>query len=58
MEAWEVLGNPEKRHHYDENSGFINQIKSETPTLTPDNYDWLLYDSDDIWVVQVYDSTN
>jgi curved DNA-binding protein CbpA len=58
MEAWEVLGNPEKRGHYDQNSGFVNQIKSDTITLTPYNYEWLLSDSDHIWVVQAYDSTS
>lgn len=58
MDAWEVLGNPEKRKSYDESSGFITQIPSATVTLTPDNYQWLLGHSDAIWLVQVYDSTN
>jgi DnaJ-class molecular chaperone len=38
MQAWEVLGNPEKRKHYDQNSGFITQIPSSSLQLTPDNY--------------------
>lgn len=58
MTAWEVLGNSEKRQNYDQNSGFIKQIHSESVTLTTDNYDKLLGDSDEIWIVQVYDSTN
>ncbi len=58
MQAWEVLGNPEKKQAYDQSSGYINQIHSETLTLTAENYNHLLGDSDDIWIVQVYDSTN
>lgn len=58
MTAWEVLGNPEKRQHYDQSSGYVNQIPSETVTLTPENYQHLLGDSDDIWIIQVYDSTS
>jgi hypothetical protein len=27
-------------------------------TLTPDNYPWLVGNSDGIWLIQVYDSTN
>ncbi len=26
--------------------------------LTPDNYDWLVSDSDWLWLIQVYDSTD
>lgn len=37
--------------------GIVTTIPSETLTLTRDNYQ-LLTDSDSIWMVQVYDSTN
>ena len=58
MEAWEVLGTPDKRKLYDQNLGLVTQIPSETVTLTPDNYEWLVGNSDSIWLIQVYDSTN
>jgi hypothetical protein len=58
MQAWEVLGNLEKREHYDTNSGFINPIPSSSLTLNSENYYHLLSDSDDVWIIQVYDSTN
>jgi preprotein translocase subunit Sec63 len=58
MTAWEVLGDPEKRKHYDQNSGFIQQLPSHSLTLTPDNCEYLIGDSDVLYVVQVYDSTD
>lgn len=42
MKAWEVLGNEEKRKAYDQNRGFISEIKSQSVTLTPDNYHYLV----------------
>lgn len=57
MQAWQILGNSEKRQNYDKNSGFINQIPSESLTLTPDNYEYLLGDADTVWIIQACDST-
>jgi len=57
MDAWEILGNPEKRTSYDQSIGVVTQIPSHTLTLTPENYPWLVGDSDAIWLVQAYDST-
>ena len=36
----------------------MTQIPSQTLTLTPDNYHHLLGDSDELWIVQVIDSTS
>jgi hypothetical protein len=58
MKAWEILGNSEKRKHYDQNSGFISQIKSDSITLTPDNYEDLVIKSESLWIIEVYDSTD
>jgi DnaJ-class molecular chaperone len=57
LKAWEVLGSPEKRKHYDANSGFVTQIKSQSVTLTPSNYHELVEGSRSLWMIQVYDST-
>lgn len=35
MDAWEILGNPEKRTSYDQSIGVVTQIPSNTITLTP-----------------------
>ncbi len=58
MKAWEVLGNEDKRKAYDQNRGFISELKSNSVTLTPDNYHYLVEESNHLWVIQVYYSTN
>ena len=58
MKAYEVLGNKEMRKNYDQNSGHITDIKSASLTLTPTLYNTIVYSSKELWVVQVYDSTN
>lgn len=42
MQAWEILGDHEKRKSYDQNSGYISELKSASQTLTPQNYDFLV----------------
>ena len=58
MKAWEVLGDPQKRKQYDQNSGFIVELKSASTTLTPHNYPFLVEESPALWIIQVFDSTN
>ena len=58
MKAWEVLGSPDKRKAYDQNRGVISELKSSSITLTPDNYNYLVEESKNLWVVQVFDSTD
>lgn len=58
MRSWEVLGDPEKRKSYDQNSGYISELKSASQTLTPLNYDYLVGESKKLWMIQVFDSTN
>lgn len=58
MRAWEILGVPEKRKQYDQNSGYIAELKSASTTLTPHNFHYLVEESPSLWMIQVLDSTN
>jgi len=53
--AYEILSDPEKRKNYDENSGVFSPIKSKTVSLTMNNYRRLVEESNDIWIIQVYE---
>jgi curved DNA-binding protein CbpA len=57
VEAWEVLGDPERRREYDQSSGYVSELKSVSLTLTPLNYEYLVGESQALWVIQVLDST-
>jgi curved DNA-binding protein CbpA len=54
VEAYDVLGDPEKREAYDSSLGYIQMIKSKTHELTEANFDRLVVESSDFWVIQVY----
>lgn len=57
-EAYEVLGNENKRELYDQSYGmgnFKNFISSKTTTITAHNYDRLVVKSGQNWVIQVFD---
>jgi len=56
--AYEILSDPEKRKNYDENSGVFTPIKSKTTSLTISNYKRLVEESNDIWIIQVYEDGN
>jgi len=58
MMAWEVLGDEQKRKQYDQNAGFISELKSISTTLTPYNYHYLVEESNSMWLIQVFDSTS
>lgn len=58
LKAWEILGNPEKREAYDSNNGVITKIKSKSTTLTRQNYYEEVESSNDLWIIQAYDSTS
>jgi curved DNA-binding protein CbpA len=58
MMAWEVLGDEQKRKQYDQNAGFISELKSISTTLTPYNYNYLVEESNSMWLIQVFDSTS
>lgn len=58
VEAWEILGNAEKREQYDASNGVVNKIKSTSTTLTPQNYHHLVEESGELWIIQVYDETS
>lgn len=56
--AYEILSDPQKRKNYDENSGLFSPIKSKTVSLTVNNYRRLVEESNDIWIIQVYEDGN
>jgi hypothetical protein len=58
QEAYEVLGNEEKRGAYDETNGVVNFIRSGTIELTTSNFSRLVQKSDDIWIIQVYENNS
>lgn len=52
MRAYEILSVEETRRSYDKTSGgVVTPIKSKAISLTPSNYDRLIDDSKDIWIV-------
>ncbi|EAR90747.2 DnaJ domain protein (macronuclear) [Tetrahymena thermophila SB210] len=53
-EAWKVLGNAQKRENYDSTNGVLQQIKSKAITLNEYNYDQLVMQSTDVWIIQIY----
>ncbi|KAL4435514.1 hypothetical protein ABPG74_020290 [Tetrahymena malaccensis] len=53
-EAWKVLGNAQKRENYDSTHGVLQQIKSKAITLNEYNYDQLVLQSTDVWIIQIY----
>eukprot|EP00920_Eleutheroschizon_duboscqi_P036568 GHVT01088067.1.p1 GENE.GHVT01088067.1~~GHVT01088067.1.p1 ORF type:complete len:570 (+),score=140.41 GHVT01088067.1:912-2621(+) len=54
-QAYAVLGEKTKRKIYDQTAGgSYETIPSITRTLTADNFDQLVTNADDIWLVQVY----
>lgn len=56
--AYEVLSDKEKREIYDSSNGLSvvgAYIKSKTTTLTTKNYRRLVTNSNDFWVIQVFD---
>jgi hypothetical protein len=58
VEAYEVLGDADKREAYDSSIGYIQKLKSKTHELTEANFDRLVVESSDFWVIQVYVSGN
>lgn len=58
QEAYEVLGNEDKRRAYDETNGVVNFIRSSTTELTVSNFERLVEWSDDIWIIQVYENNS
>lgn len=56
-DAYHVLSNPEKREIYDSSNGLSSvghYIRSKTITLTTKNYNRLVTESNDFWVIQVF----
>lgn len=51
MKAYEVLGNDKKRKHYDTTSGTMAPIKSTAVELTDSNYERMVLDSSDVWII-------
>eukprot|EP00922_Rhytidocystis_sp_ex-Travisia-forbesii_P027019 GHVS01039644.1.p1 GENE.GHVS01039644.1~~GHVS01039644.1.p1 ORF type:complete len:699 (+),score=81.17 GHVS01039644.1:1-2097(+) len=57
--AYAVIGDDEKREAYDmDASGLGDVISSRTAQINDDNYLRLLFENDNIWVVQVYSDTS
>lgn len=54
--AYEVLGDPQKREVYDESNGILNFIRSSTIELSWDNFDRVIADSGSLWFIQVYEN--
>ncbi|GIX63629.1 DnaJ protein, putative [Babesia caballi] len=53
--AYKILSNPELRRLYDRTNGrTVEVISSATTELTEANYDELVRNSEEVWVVQVY----
>lgn len=52
--AWQLVGNVESRKAYDATSGSFSSLSSEAVELTAENFDALVTQSDDFWVIQVY----
>lgn len=58
VKAYEVLGNEKKREHYDKTSGTLAPIKSDAIELTHENYEALVEESEETWIVQVYSDSD
>lgn len=54
--AYEVLGDKDKRAAYDETNGVLNFIKSNSFELTEKNFKKLVVESDWMWFIQVYEN--
>jgi DnaJ-class molecular chaperone len=54
MKAYEVLGNSERRKLYDISATTHEPIHSEAMDLTTEDFEKMLHDSDDLWIVQIY----
>eukprot|EP00828_Plagiopyla_frontata_P031901 TRINITY_DN4169_c0_g1_i3.p1 TRINITY_DN4169_c0_g1~~TRINITY_DN4169_c0_g1_i3.p1 ORF type:complete len:727 (-),score=164.34 TRINITY_DN4169_c0_g1_i3:64-2244(-) len=54
-DAYEVLSNEEKRRSYDESSGAWAHIRSKAITLTSQNFERLVEDSNDVWIIEAYE---
>ena len=52
------MSNPEARKNYDENSGLFSPIKSKTVSITASNYKRFVEESNDLWIIQVYEDGN
>lgn len=51
VKAYEVLGNEKKRKHYDTTSGTMAPIRSSAVELTDENYEQLVEESGNSWVI-------
>jgi hypothetical protein len=45
------LGNAEKREFYDSTSGVENKIKSKAYRLTEKNFDAMVLEGKDVWII-------
>lgn len=54
--AYETLGDKQRRQAYDESNGVLNFIKSATVELTKDNFDKTVTQTGDLWFIQVYEN--
>jgi hypothetical protein len=52
--AYEILSDEEKRRAFDQVTGDIAPIRSKTISLTSYNFERLVIDSNDIWIIQIY----
>ncbi|GBE60787.1 domain containing protein [Babesia ovata] len=53
--AYKILSNPQLKKLYDKTNGrTVDVISSSTTELTHENYDELVRNSNDVWVIQVY----
>lgn len=58
QKAYEVLKDPRRKEIYDQSYGLVEGsafIQSQTTMITAQNYDRLVLDSKEFWVIQVFD---
>ena len=49
--AYEILSNKESREHYDQTNGVLEPIESKTTTINKYNFEELVEDSPQPWIV-------
>ena len=54
MQAYEVLGDSERRKTYDQSSTLHEPVLSEAVELSAENFESLVLQSDALWFIQVY----